>query len=117
MVMKLGTTIDALPRDGIRDAHHVASALATSWEALLPGESVGFLDATTVRKAAREMRHGIVDPFLSDPVGPGVVFWVLVDPKHVTEIRHAFEIAGVTGAAQYEADYDGDSWCREAGCD
>lgn len=74
-----------------RDAIHVAVAPVIAGERLTPGCKVGkheglWLDWTGVKSPCT----GIVDPFLSQPVERGELFWLFLLPGTVTSLRHVW---------------------------
>ena len=80
-----------------RDAVHVAIAPVTAAARLSPGEHVGFVAdgdterVGTVREDGRPVAPvGIVDPYLTEPVGPGDRFWLCLYPNSVTSLRHVW---------------------------
>lgn len=84
-----------LPPVGTRDAVHVAVFVATCVDRrVTPGQRVCLAaDAVHVvpaRDCPFDKSVGIVDPYLTDPVEPGTPFWVFLDPKTVTGLRHVW---------------------------
>lgn len=94
-------------QDSKRDAVHVAVYPMVAKQALVPGQKVngyGF--------AADGDAIGCVDPFLSEPLLSGDMFWCLMIPGTVQNLRHVWDHADLEDETKPEEDYD-DS-CR--GC-
>lgn len=87
-----------------RDAIHIAVAPVIAGEMLIPGDEIGFMNPNVTdivgrannptdlrRKAVSGIRAiGIVDPFLRDRVKQGERFWMLLFPRTITGLRHAW---------------------------
>jgi hypothetical protein len=70
-----------------RDAIHLAVIPAEAECVLTPGQGVTYTNG----KATSDHRGiGIVDPFLSAPVQPGQVFWMVLRPRLITSLRHVW---------------------------
>lgn len=105
---------------GRRDAFHVPSVLATSRETLKPGDSVRFSGTWDAVSCAREVRHGVVDPFVDVKLlnEAGSQFWVLLEPGVVSDMVHHFQLnaPGMPEDVDTAESYDEeDDWCM--GCD
>lgn len=81
--LKLGHLIEGNPN---RDAIHMAVAPVIAWEALVPGQHVGFIEDGKVGIA--KVLIGVVDPFLKAPVKPGERIWLFMYPNTITGLRH-----------------------------
>ena len=80
---------------GRRDAFHVPGVLVSSNETVWPGDRISFVDSTcsSVRRSdALEERQGIADPFLTNPLLPGQLFWVFIAPELTSNLVHKFDI-------------------------
>jgi hypothetical protein len=83
----LGTIIDETAG---RDAIHLAVEPIEAGEVLYPGQRVNLKDGKAyLVNRAKEV--GIVDPFLSVAVYPGQRFWLVVNPRTITSLRHVWE--------------------------
>ena len=71
-----------------RDAIHLAVDNVVAGQILIAGEDVGFLPDGTVGECSNPV--GIVDPFLTEPVGKGDHFWLVVYPREITSLRHVW---------------------------
>lgn len=70
-----------------RDAVHIAVAPVTAGMALWPGQRVGFVgNAHTVGITSNTI--GIVDPFLTNQVQEGEMFYMFLLPNTITSLRH-----------------------------
>lgn len=88
ILQTIGKLLDS-PQE--RDAIHIAIAPVTATEKLYPGQGIDFarhLAPNGVRKS--DAPHGIVDPFLTQPVFPGERFWMFMMPGSITSLRHAW---------------------------
>jgi hypothetical protein len=87
---QLGT----LPRDGdLRDAVHMAVVPVIAAQRLQPGQHVGRHDDS--RYGASDHPVGIVDPFLLVAVAPDQLFWLMMYPGTVMNLRHAWKYPGI----------------------
>lgn len=77
-----------------RDATHVALEPARARSELRPGCRVSICAITGW---AYPDPHGIgaVSPFLESPVPPGGLFWMMIKPNTVTNLRHTFDCASI----------------------
>lgn len=82
----LGTIIDE--RAG-RDAIHLAVEPVIAGEALGAGYPIKITDGKAFY-AERQECIGIVDPFLDGMVSPGLRFWLVVNPRTITSLRHVW---------------------------
>lgn len=88
----LGTIID---NTAGRDAIHLAVEPVIAGQELFAGDHIGLVggkayalteyDGTQPAKAL-----GIVDPFITGPVGEGQMFWLIVYPRTITSLRHVW---------------------------
>ena len=114
MDIKLG----AIPPPGARrDAIHVAIVAAMAKEELQPGERVridwyGLASKPPLIKPMESVggTHGVVDPFLDRPVRRNEMFWLLMNPGSVSNLRHDWSHPAI----EDESSDDGDNECR--GC-
>lgn len=84
----LGTLLSADPG---RDAIHLATYAVTAGEKLFPGQHIGIMDGDILQAfSTAEKLLGIVDPFLSAPVFPGQMFWLVLYPRTITSLRHVW---------------------------
>lgn len=96
--------------DPKKDAVHVAIAPATAEGPLNPGAHVFVANGYASLPEGRQKAVGIVDPFLTEPVKEGEVFWVFVYPNTVKDLRHEWSHPAFPDDGD-DAGYDG---CR--GC-
>lgn len=84
---KLGQIIEG---QAYRDAIHVCIAPVVAAEDLKPGTRVGL---TYGNRAISTKEHaiGIVDPFLTESVKEGQMFYLLLFPGTVTSLRHSWQ--------------------------
>lgn len=68
-----------------RDAIHLAVVPIVATERVYPGQHL-----TADGKGAGGDLVGIVDPFLPGPVNPGMTFWLVLYPRTITSLRHAW---------------------------
>jgi hypothetical protein len=78
----LGTFLYSVEND--RDAVHLAVVRVTAPMRLFPGQHVA-KDGTPNGELV-----GIVDPFLPGPVQPDQQFWLVLYPRTITSLRHAW---------------------------
>ena len=72
-----------------RDAIHLAVEPVTSDEIVFPGQHIGILpNGKACYKAKTHI--GIVDPFVTGPIYPGIKFWLIVYPRTITSLRHVW---------------------------
>ena len=77
--------------DSKRDAVHIAVAPLIAGDDLLPGHHVTVQDGIAYRiYASSDKPHGVVDPFLVEPVRKGQRFWLFIYPGAVTSLRHVW---------------------------
>ena len=98
--------------DSKRDAVHVAIIPLYAYSPLNPGQRFyirGVNQAAPAVVASDAI--GIVDPFLNEPVAQGQMFWGLMNPGTVKDLRHAWSHPDVDDDAEA---YDYDDSCR--GC-
>ncbi len=84
----LGTIIG--PEAG-RDAIHLAVLPAVAGERLHRAEYIDIVDGKAFTNA---LGHGIVDPFLPNPVEEGEYFWMVLKPRIITSLRHVWTYPG-----------------------
>lgn len=82
----LGTIIDGSQK---RDAIHVAVIAMTAKFKVYPGQPIDE-NGNTPGIQGFTKQVGIVDPFLTQPVFGGESFWVLLNPRTITSLRHAW---------------------------
>lgn len=79
------TLTDMVPRDAI----HIAVAPVIAGCRLHAGQHVSFdynsTDTVTINSATP---IGIVDPFLTEVVEPGTIFWLFLYPNTITSLKH-----------------------------
>ena len=80
------TVLGKIPTGNERDAVHVAVIPVKAGSDLLPGMRVGLLDDG--RASGCAVHIGIVDPFLTDVVRAGSMFYLALFPETVTGMRH-----------------------------
>jgi hypothetical protein len=108
-----------------RDAIHVAVVQVIAKEPLKAGQRVGIIGISYYRNGEYipsawstencGLYHGIVSPFI-DPdltITNGDVFWVIMKPSSVTDLRHAWSHASLPEDSSTNTD-DYDDECR--GC-
>lgn len=78
---------------GLRDAFHVPAIVARVPLGAYPGMPVRFTseEATEVVWAGYAP-HGVVDPFLTGPVGPEQAAWIFLKPDSICRLRHHFDL-------------------------
>ncbi len=77
-------------REEKRDAIHLAVLPAVAAHTLKPGEHILVKGGEAVRVCLGEDGHGIVDPFLSEPVQKGQRFWMVIYPRKIQSLRHVW---------------------------
>ncbi len=79
--------------DDRRDAIHVAVAPVIAAMDLRPGDHVRLLDdgQAVYVSSGDKTASGIVDPYLTDRVKEGQLFWLCLFPGTVTSLRHQWE--------------------------
>lgn len=90
----LGTIIE----DGGRDAIHLAVEPVIAGEELYPGAHLGIVKSkpkniallSTNKKLKGEPAVGIVDPFLTEPIHAGEMFWLVIYPRQIKSLRHVW---------------------------
>ena len=94
--MMLGDSVNEDDVLGRRDAFHVPCVVVTSGQFIMPGSNVRFVAGRVdlVENCSSIERQGIADPFAPGQFGPGVKFWVLIQPSLVSDLVHHFAIAG-----------------------
>lgn len=95
--------------DSKRDAVHVAVVPVEAGEVLNPGQRVSMRYGTA---RSGGVTIGIVDPFLREPVAAGSLFWLVVDPATVKNLRHDWDHDDLPHPGSPEAEVD--DGCR--GC-
>ncbi len=68
-----------------RDAIHLAVVPIVATEKVYPGQHL-----TADGKATGGPPVGIADPFLPGPANPGMTFWLVLYPRTITSLRHAW---------------------------
>jgi hypothetical protein len=96
-----------------RDAVHVAIFPAMASEPLNPGDKVSLIGGYYAESS--EKPDGVVDPFLSGPIGKGDRFWLLLNPGAVTDLRHSWTHPSIPDEEldedESEDNYDGCNGC------
>jgi len=77
-------------RSGQRDAIHVAVIWVLAGEGLYPGTRVKIQEQKEAFRNTKEW-HGVVDPYLKDPVRVGDGFWLYLKPNSVTDMTHQWD--------------------------
>ena len=77
-----------------------------SKERLYPGQQVGFDAANFGFVSASGKKVGVVDPFLSEPILPGQMVWVLMYPNSVTGLRHDWDHPDLVAPAPVNDEVD-----------
>lgn len=93
-----GVSTDALETLGTiitenekRDAIHLAVLPVVAGQELAPGQDVGIdSDGTAWHTKGVDVYIGIVDPFLKAWVKKGEHFWLVIYPRQITSLRHAW---------------------------
>lgn len=70
-----------------RDAIHLAVLPAVAGERLHRAEHIGIVDG---KAYPDKLGLGIVDPFLAQPVDEGEHFWMVLQPRIITSLRHVW---------------------------
>jgi len=79
-----------------RDAIHIAVAPLVAGMLLKPGQPVYIIDRSTEGKLLAwsvfnmDSAIGIVDPFLTEDVQKGQVFWLCLKPNSITSLKHVW---------------------------
>ena len=111
----LGTKISPNEK---RDAVHVAVLPAEAAHELNPGDPVSMrLDGVVMYNP--EAPIGVVDPFLKGPVFKGEWFWVMLNPRTITSLRHEWTHPGVDAEKTKSSREISEEWLRNfiAGAD
>lgn len=88
--LNIGKILDSNPG---RDAIHVAIAPVIAIQELQPGQRIGLVDGES--KAGVTSRPlGIVDPYLTESVKFGQMFYMFLFPQTVTSLRHVWTHPG-----------------------
>lgn len=80
-----------------RDAVHVAVIGVVATESLRPGEKISVIGT---RLAERDEPNAVVDPFLQQAVQKGEYFWAFMNPRRITDLRHAWSHPDVLDEGQ-----------------
>lgn len=117
-----------------RDATHVAVFPARCKQIVKAGDSVAVLAPKAdplglieVVASSTEARIGIVDPFLTVYVPPGIGFWVFLVPGSVTALTHHYhhplldapqedEVRMGPTIPAYDPAFDDEDDCSDRGC-
>ena len=76
----------------IRDAIHCAVISVTAREDIQPGSPVCIEYGNAAYNASSERETiGVADPFLSGTIRTGSLFWVVLFPASITNLRHAWD--------------------------
>lgn len=78
-----------LASEETRDAIHIAIVAVKATEELNPGDHVGLVSGEAT-KFLTEEHLGIVDPYLKAPVKRGELFYLLLYPNTVTDMKHVW---------------------------
>lgn len=91
------------------DAIHLAVMPAEAAHEMLPGEPVGLEEG----KASLSAKHiGIVDPFLTDPVQEGEHFWLVINPRTITSLRHVWTHPDIESDEAEDQKARSEQWLR-----
>lgn len=83
-------TLGQPPIDNNRDAIHIAILPVYCNDPLTPGQRVEYKGSNRV-EATTNKGHGIIDPFLEEPIPSQKLVYMLLHPNSVTGMRHAWE--------------------------
>jgi hypothetical protein len=73
-----------------RDAIHLAVYPTVAGQSLVPGMHVKLENGVAVATDLGE-GFGIVDPFLTEYISPGEMFWLVIYPRQIHSLRHVWE--------------------------
>ncbi len=92
---------------GARDAFHSPCILCQAETKMSPGESiqVSYSGKIADREGDHSKRMAIVDPFLTEDVPAGGVFWAFIVPGKVNNLTHSFDIEGVISVEEAMNEY------------
>ena len=74
-----------------RDAVHIATYAAVAGETLIASEHITITDFTArTARVAMNLNDaiGIVDPFITEAIKEGEMFWVFIYPRTITSLKH-----------------------------
>lgn len=96
---RLGTKLNS---GEARDAVHLPVFPVKAACDLEPGQWVCIADNYTAMPYSSKypQLHGVVDPFLSQNVQSGQRFWLFVNPRAITSLRHTWTIPGIIDDAE-----------------
>lgn len=95
-----------------RDAIHVAVAPYKASEMLRPGQRVGIISEGVAGPCTDVM--GIVDPYLTDVVPKGQLFWLCLLPGLVSGMRHHWVVEGISnGLVDGISKEEAKAWLKE----
>lgn len=86
-LVTLGTT--PIPADSGKDAIHLAVLPVVAARDLMPGDRIGLVRGKATTTTSKTT--GIVDPFIRSYVKEGDLFWMILDPRTITSLRHVWE--------------------------
>lgn len=86
---------------GLKDAVHTPIISVVAQHGLRPGEYVLITDDGVARRATQKTGVGVVDPFHKGNVKAGEIFWVLVNPNLVSEVRHEWDLEEIDTKIKY----------------
>ena len=97
-IVRLGQLLGSAEQ---RDAVHVAVIPCVAGIELQPGDHVGvFMGKNGYIADPFVEAVGIVDPFLTHPVGPQHRFYVMLYPNTITSLRHEWTHPAIDGDAK-----------------
>lgn len=74
-----------------RDAIHLAVEPVIAGGILRPGDHIGIRNGFAMKATDKVKALGIVDPFLTNFIGAGEKFYLILFPRMITSLRHVWE--------------------------
>jgi len=105
----LGTIID---ERAARDAIHLAVEPVIAGEYLYAGAKIVIREGVAMNPVGQEKSIGIVDPFLVSRVKPGERFWLVVNPRTITSLRHVWSHPAFGDAKEAPVYSTSEEWMR-----